>query len=904
MKPLVDGQLRAIENAWSETDLDRHAIGLIEAHSPGTPVGDKTELTTLSQYFGAYDPTRGPRAVIGSVKSNIGHTMPAAGAASLIKTVLAIHHGILPPSLRCEDPHPMMPWTKFHVLDKAASWGEPPARRLAGVNAFGFGGTNAHVVLEGFNSRKHKSSPQSGSHVRYVPRPRISEVQLFAAKDAGELLAKLEGKQLLTKSATDLPCRLAVWNPTPDKIAKAIKIVQNGARWHGRHGIYYAPQGLLDAGGKVAFVFPGIEAKFHPDVEETARHFSIDWSEFMYTLAKSEENDTIAKEALQGRGVGIILLSMLIDQALKRLGIRPDMVTGHSIGEWSGMLSAGMFHKDEVRALMSDTSLTKFDVPDVAFGFVGCPVEQANRAIEGLMDISVSHDNCPHQTILCGKKEVMATAFDRLQKEGVICKSLTFQSGFHSPLFIPYLSQFANKMDTIGLNPPSIPVWSAMTMGRLPVAAQNIRNILKEQLVSKVSFTGLVNTLYGQGTRVFIQVGSGSLCGFIDDTLHGKDHVALDANAPKYAGIERLLHVALAMHVEGAKVDLKQLPVVIKEVFHPEITLNLGTPLVPFKNPGWKAFADCNTNLILGDSRPAEARQMPHKEMPLEKQVDDSLVSQLFMSNLEIGYAAQKNVVGAWRSSKDLPRPTQRDQSSATPREGRWSLPFSSAFYPEVLDHAFFKQPAGWPSLADRFPIAPMTMIVQMMMEEATKLADPALVPIRMEDIKAGRWMYAEPPTEIFFKGRFDGVNSVEIAIEGYASARVIFSRDYPLAPDTDASPMADEKPLTLSVEEMYAKYMFHGPSYHGVIRLDTMGKTSIRGALRVLEAKGNLLDTAGQLFGLWAILNSPMHCMPFPVHIRSINFYGPQPAVGDEFFCIVKHITPGLANDVAAAIG
>ena len=900
MKPLMQGQIRAIDNAWRQTDFDRRAIGLIEAHSPGTPVGDKTELTTLLQYFGPYDPAYGPRAVVGSVKSNIGHTMPAAGSASLIKAVLAIHHGILPPSLRCEDPHELVEETRFRVIGRAEPWGEPPARRLAGVNSFGFGGTNAHVVLEGFDPQKHDRRSLHPVRTRYLGRPRISEVQLVEAADKKELLAKLSGKNPPAGADTPHPCRLAIWDPTPDKIAKAQKIVEKGLRWHGRNGIYYAPGGLIDSGGKVAFVFPGIEAQFHPDLEDLARHLGLVWPEFLGTLVKSDENGRIAPEELEKRGVGSIMVSEVLDHALKAVGIRPDFITGHSIGEWSGLLAAGMFVEEEVHALIDATASARFEVPDVDFGFVGCSVAQAGSAIKGLADISISHDNCPHQTILCGKTEVMHIAFQRLQKEGIICKSLPFRSGFHSPLFTPYLDQFARHIKNITLGPPSVPVWSAMTVAPLPPHADQVRTILQRQMAEPVRFTELVGALYGQGVRLFIQVGSGSLCGFIDDILHKKEHVALDANAPKYEGLMRLVHVALAMHVEGAKVNLGRLPLVVKEVFRPEMKLDLGTMPVPFNSPKWDSFAEINRAAILSEAGwQDQKRELNDPSWGIDEE-DDSLVSRLFMSNLRIGFDAQKEVVGAFRSNRDPSRTTVARPESVSPREGQWSIPFSSALYPEVLDHAFFKQPKGWPWLTDLYPVAPMTMMVEMMMEEAAKLVDPALIPIRVENVRASRWLSAEPSVEIMFKGRFDGVDCVQIAIEGYASARVIFALKYPKAPAVESAALSGEKPIAFSVDEMYKRHMFHGPGYHGVIRMDAMGDASIRGRLRMLEAKGNLLDTAGQLFGLWVILNSPVQCMPFPVQIRSISFFGPPPRAGDEFDCDVRNITPGLANDVA----
>ncbi|OEV07541.1 beta-ketoacyl synthase, partial [Streptomyces nanshensis] len=178
--PDPGGQVRAVRQAWEAAGLDPlapGAIGLLEAHGTATPAGDEAELTTLAEVFGSgsgagtgadtgadagaggtagtgTDTRTGTDAdrpaVIGSVKSMIGHTMPAAGIAGLIKAALAVHHGVLPPTLHCDDPHPALARTRFAPLAEARPWAEPEGGgpRRAGVNAFGFGGINAHVVLE------------------------------------------------------------------------------------------------------------------------------------------------------------------------------------------------------------------------------------------------------------------------------------------------------------------------------------------------------------------------------------------------------------------------------------------------------------------------------------------------------------------------------------------------------------------------------------------------------------------------------------------------------------------------------------------------------------------------------------------------------------------------------------
>ncbi|HEX4244328.1 MAG TPA: polyketide synthase, partial [Acidimicrobiales bacterium] len=165
MKPSVAGQLLALDRAWSESGLDPASCGLIEAHGTATPTGDAAELETLARFFGPYpepgsgsgsDPDRraaapgypdGGHSLVGSVKSMIGHAMPAAGAAGLIKAVLALHHGMAPPTLHCEDPDPTLGGTRFRTSSTAVDWDVDPTLRVAAVNAFGFGGINTHAVL-------------------------------------------------------------------------------------------------------------------------------------------------------------------------------------------------------------------------------------------------------------------------------------------------------------------------------------------------------------------------------------------------------------------------------------------------------------------------------------------------------------------------------------------------------------------------------------------------------------------------------------------------------------------------------------------------------------------------------------------------------------------------------------
>lgn len=284
MNPDPGGQTRAVRQAWRAAGLDPRApgsLGLLEAHGTGTPAGDAAELATLAEVFGP-GADGADAAVIGSVKSMIGHCMPAAGVAGLVKAALAVHHATLLPTLHCDEPHPALARTRFRPAALARPW-EGPLRRAA-VNAFGFGGINAHVVLE-----------QAPGAVPARPRAAVREPErvLRLSADTAEDLARLldaddttvrargDASSAQAASAAYGPsasvpyaqgtsetpaARLGIVDPTAKRLALARRAVAQGRPWRGRSDVWFALRPLLGkaGGGKVAFVFPGLEAEFTP----------------------------------------------------------------------------------------------------------------------------------------------------------------------------------------------------------------------------------------------------------------------------------------------------------------------------------------------------------------------------------------------------------------------------------------------------------------------------------------------------------------------------------------------------------------------------------------------------------------------------------------------------------------
>ncbi|MEV5884829.1 beta-ketoacyl synthase N-terminal-like domain-containing protein [Streptomyces sp. NPDC052020] len=573
VSPDSGGQTRAVRQAWQAAGLDPArpgVIGLLEAHGTATPAGDATELATIAAVFGTGDAGGGDRAVIGSVKSMIGHTMPAAGAAGLIKAALAVHHAMLPPTLHCDDPHPALAATRFRTLDQAIPWETTPEQRVrrAGVNAFGFGGINAHVVLEQAPTARTRSPGSPGSRAPRRERAAAvvaepEQVLMLAAGGPERLAALLDADDSVVRaSGLDTgrthpdagPARLGVVAPTAERLALARRAVARGGAWHGRGDVWFRPDPLLVAGdGKLAFVFPGLEADFTPRVDDVATHFGL--SAVPGPLARSGERGRVF-DVLR-HGFGVFGVGRLLDAALRRMAVVPDAVAGHSIGEWTAMTTAGMCSGDDVNDFVASFTSGTTTLPDLAFAAIGAPVERVLTALDGGWadaGLVLSHDNAPSQSIVCGPGAAVEEFVGSFRAQGVLSQVLPFRSGFHTPMLEPCLASLTQGAHRFPLRPPAVPVWSATTAEPYPEGEAAVRELFVRHLLEPVRFRQLVEAMYAAGHRAFVQVGPGQLGSLIGETLSGRDHLVVAANSPHRPGLAQLRRLATALWSAGAAV--------------------------------------------------------------------------------------------------------------------------------------------------------------------------------------------------------------------------------------------------------------------------------------------------------------------------------------------------------------
>ncbi|MGA6226890.1 beta-ketoacyl synthase N-terminal-like domain-containing protein [Streptomyces umbrinus] len=996
VNPDPGGQAHAVRQAWQAAGLDPAqpgSIGLLEAHGTATPAGDAAELATLAEVFGPG--ADGGPAVIGSVKSMIGHTMPAAGVAGLVKAALAVHHGMLLPTLHCDDPHPALAATRFRPLETATPWETGPDRpvRRAAVNAFGFGGINAHVVLEqapGARAIEHAATASPLSSAPQNPPPSRTVAATATARAAGTATASVAEPEQVLLLAADSPERLAalleaddsallaagldtgtgrahpdagrarlgIVAPTAKRLALARRAVAKGRAWHGRSDLWFTPTPLLGGGGadenrtgKLAFVFPGLEGDFEPQVDDVAVHFGLP-----RVPGPTPNTEGSARVSDVGRhGFGVVGVGRLLDGALRRMGVVPDAVAGHSVGEWTAMVAAGMYAGDEVSDFMESFDPDALTVPGLSFAALGAP---AGRVLEALDDgwtdagIVLSHDNAPNQSMVCGPQDAVEEFVRAFRAQGVLSQVLPFRSGFHTPMLKPYLAPIEEAANRFRLHPPTLPLWSGTTAAPFPAGEAAIRDLFVRHLLEPVRFQQLIEAMYAAGHRAFVQVGTGQLGSLVGDTLSGRDHLVVAANSPHRTGLAQLRRVATALWTAGAAIA-PALPPSVRSaapsarsagavgptrparVARPTVRLDLGGALISLDGPALtelrselsasRVGASPNHRVPAGTGTPAPSEAIPTAVAPAQSPLDALAARMPVAAELSAllrdtaDTAAALITAGSRHSSPATATPLTRAvppaqvrgpaQAAAPTRapaaipptagppaagqpgqEWRTTVPVSPEAMPYLLDHCFFPQRPGWPDVADRWPVVPATTIVHHIMEVAERAA-PGMRAVAVHGARFDQWLTATPAVEVPVTAVPDGPGRLAVSFGPRARAVVELAARHPVTPLTPwrTDPASERAPDHTAAQLYDERWMFHGPAFQGVTELSAIGDSHVRGVITTPSAPGALLDNVGQILGYWIMATRTERTVVFPVQMRHMRFYGPHPRPGTDVECLVR---------------
>ena len=522
LAPSVDGQAEAIAEAIAVAGISAESIDYVEAHGTGTRVGDPIEVAALTQAFRRTTDAVG-YCGIGSVKTNIGHLDTAAGVAGVIKVILAMQHGELPPTLHFKAPNPLIDFasTPFVVNGTRRPWPERGHRRRAGVSSLGVGGTNAHVVLE--EAPQREPSPPSARQWQLLPYSARTETAL--ATMATNLADHL-------RDTTDVP------------LADAAFTLQTGRLAHTHRGVVVAAShadaaNQLDeaaltlratgtasgATRSAAFLFSGGGAQ-HPAMARTLYEREPRFREvFDSGLAMLEPgvvasirsalfNDDATSEwssaLLERPSVGLPAL-LLTQIALARLwehwGVVPAAMIGHSMGEYSAAHLAGVFTLADVVRLVALRGRLFERVTPGSMLSVSLPASELTPLLPPSVSIAVV--NAPAMCVASGPSDGIAALEATLVARDVDCRRVRIAVAAHSALLDPILGEFEAFLRTVHYGTPAIPFVSNRSGRWITAAEAGDPTYWVRHLRETVNFAAGLECLLDAPDRVLIEVGPG-----------------------------------------------------------------------------------------------------------------------------------------------------------------------------------------------------------------------------------------------------------------------------------------------------------------------------------------------------------------------------------------------------------
>jgi acyl transferase domain-containing protein/NAD(P)-dependent dehydrogenase (short-subunit alcohol dehydrogenase family) len=572
--PRKSGQVRALERAYWQAGISPSVLGLIEAHGTGTVVGDRTELSALTDMLNESG-ARANQTHLGSVKTQIGHTKCAAGLAGLIKAALSVYHGVKPPTINLKKPNSYYnsSTSPFAFHTEAGLWMED--KRYAGVSAFGFGGTNFHAVIES----DHKVSEQA-SALTSLP----SELFVFGGDTYDEAKKQLSNvKALLDENDNidlkDIAFSLVMGNTkqiqlsiVADRVEDLIMKIDLALSGVESKDTYITKK----RAGKVAFMFPGQGSQrinmardlfvIFPAMRKLLNNRSK-YEQALFPNAVFDEASLKAqKERIKDTRMAQPLLGIVdlaIANFLKDLGIEPDMVAGHSYGELPALCFAGAFDDDQLVFLSEQRAKAILDA--VEDGDAGAMIavtskeDEIFKVIDGMKDVYAVNYNSPTQLVIAGTTPAIKKLAEVLKTAKISFRQLEVACAFHSPLVAKSKALYKHVLDKVEFTDLSLPVWSNTTAGLYPVGSEAVKERLTDHLVKPVKFVEQVKQMYEDGARIFIEVGPGKVLTALAKTCLGRDELLLYAEDNSHNKITHLLCTIATYIATGRDVKLEKL---------------------------------------------------------------------------------------------------------------------------------------------------------------------------------------------------------------------------------------------------------------------------------------------------------------------------------------------------------
>lgn len=594
--PSASGQVRALQNAYELADVSPATIELIEAHGTGTRVGDSVEATALTEVFRQAKPD-GTWCALGSVKSMVGHTKAAAGAAGVIKAALALYNKVLPPTIKVKKPvDPLQPGkSPLYINTEKRPWlSRPDHPRRAGMSAFGFGGSNFHAVLE--EHRPEKAGPDWDGRVQIIAVSGASITQVLDQISKWPIdepwgaicIRAAESRATFDYRASARLMLVAQRDGDNAKLIAAAKAklqAEPSARfWALPDGAYF---GQGSAAGTVGVLFPGQGSQSvgmlrdlactFPEMLDSLTDAEVGWTrtkrlvDFVYphsaftSDARADQETALRSTDVAQSALGAVNIGAWA--VIRRFGLQASAFAGHSYGELVALCAAGAF---DTRALHQISRVRGRLMASLATENAGAmlAVHASGKEVDEILhddklDVIVANRNSPTQAILSGATAEIARAENSFQRRRLRTTRLPVAAAFHSRLVSRAQGPFREALEIVPFSRSTVPVFANNTARQYPHNPQEARDLLAGQLAQPVEFVRQIENMAEYGVRTFLEIGPGSVLTRLTEsilqarpTLLDWDCVALDPSNGKKSGLFDLAKLLARLAARGHAIDL------------------------------------------------------------------------------------------------------------------------------------------------------------------------------------------------------------------------------------------------------------------------------------------------------------------------------------------------------------
>ncbi|HCI83010.1 MAG TPA: beta-ketoacyl synthase, partial [Ktedonobacter sp.] len=579
--------VQALQNAHVASDQ----ISYVEAHGSSTPLGDPIEFNALKAVLMPGRTSDQP-CIVSSVKTNIGHLESAAGIAGLIKTVLSLYHEEIPSHLHFQklNQHISLDGTTFVIPTQGQRWPDAK-RRIAGVSAFGFGGTNAHIIVEAAPpqtvSRKHGQKMERPLHLLTLSAKSESALRTLAQQYA-DFLANADASTIADICFTantgraHFAHRLAITGDSAQQLRERLLEAASGREGQGiQHGQVQSKERT-----KVAFLFSGQGSQYVGmgrhlyETQPTFRHALDECDRILQTYHDGDSRDksrhNMGEHSLLSVLYGDEKSTLLnetaytqpalfaLEYALAELwcswGLVPDAVMGHSVGEYVAACVAGLFSLEDALKLIAERGRLMQALPqngDMLSVFA--TEEQIAPVITPYnTQVAIAAVNGPQHIVLSGERTAIEAIKQQLEAQGITTYPMTVSHAFHSPLMEPMLDAFEQVARSIQTTPLRIPLVANLTGDMVNIGETLDASYWRRQTRSAVQFSAGIQTLAEHGFTCFVEVGPATtLLGMAKRCLAGtdasQDIIWLSSLRKQHDDWETLLNDVGTLYVKGVE---------------------------------------------------------------------------------------------------------------------------------------------------------------------------------------------------------------------------------------------------------------------------------------------------------------------------------------------------------------